>query len=260
MAQKPNADAFLEQLNLTYGPKELLAAFFFKAVDAAARRGVFLEFGSFADLLRTNESHSASWMPLTTTFREHPGGVTEETGFVILGRNREGEVVATQAVRIFDWHNTNFKAEATSLRFFYEDPQRDSRDGEVCMVTTPDAETIRGCVAVGGGIWYRPDFRRLRLGEIIPRVGRAYALTLWDYDVLIATITQQNVGKAFDKRLGFRDVAPDSIIMRHSATVPGGDLHLALARMTPMQLIDDLFWFLSEFDVEVDARVDQRRA
>jgi hypothetical protein len=127
-------------------------------------------------------------------------------------------------------------------------------------VTAQDAETIRGRVALGGGIWYRPDFRRRRLGEIIPRIGRAYAFTLWDYDVLIATITQQNVGKAFDKRLGFRDVRPDAMIMRHSATVPGGDLHLAIARMTPMQLIDDLFWFLAEFDADVDARIDQRRA
>ena len=178
VAQKPNADVFLEQLKLTYDPTEFLAAFFFKAVDAASRRGVFLEFGTFADLLRTNESHPESWMPLTITFREHPGGVTQETGFVILGRNMEGEVVATQAVRIFAWHK-----EATSLRFFYEDPQRESRDGEACMVTTPDAETIRGRVAVGGGIWYRPDFRRLRRGEIIPRLGRAYPLTLWDNDV-----------------------------------------------------------------------------
>ena len=260
MTQRPDPDAFLEQLNLTYGPKEFLSAFFFKAVGAAGRRGVVLEFGSFADLLHANESNPDSWMPLTTTFREEPGGVSNETGFVILGRNTSGEVVATQAVRIFDWRNTNFKTEAQSLRFFYEDPARDSREGETCIVTAPDAETIRGRVALGGGIWYRPDFRRLRLGEIIPRLGRAYALTLWDYDILIATITQQNVGKAFDKRLGFRDIAPNSMIMRHSATVPGGDLHLAIARMTPMQLIDDLFWFLVEFDAEVDARIDQRRA
>ena len=260
MAQRPDADTFLDQLNLTYGPKEFLAAFFFKAVDAAARRGVILEFGTFADLLHTNETHPESWMPLTTTFREHPGGVTDETGFVILGRDTNGDVVATQAVRIFDWQDTNFKAEAQSLRFFYEDPERDRRTGETCIVTAGDEETIRGRVALGGGIWYRPDFRRLRLGEIMPRIGRAYAFTLWDYDVLIATITQQNVGKAFDKRLGFRDVRPDSMIMRHSATVPEGDLHLAIARMTPMQLIDDLFRFLAEFDADVDASVDQRRA
>lgn len=260
MVQSPGADNFLDQLDLTYGPKEFLAAFFFKAVDAAARRGVILEFGTFADLLHTNETHPESWMPLTTTFREDPGGVTDETGFVILGRDTKGEIVATQAVRIFDWQNTNFKAEAQSLRFFYKDPARDRRTGEECIVIAADADTIRGRVALGGGIWYRPDFRRLGLGEIIPRIGRAYAFTLWNYDVLIATITQHNVGKAFDKRLGFRDVSPASMTMRHSATVPEGDLHLAIARMTPMQLIDDVFSFLTEFDADVDARIDQRRA
>ena len=260
MTQRANADSFLEQLKLTYGPKEFLTAFFFKAVDAAARRGVYLEFGTFSDLLRVNESNLDSWMPLTTSFREHPGGATNETGFVILGRNLAGEVVATQAARIFDWHNTNFKAEAESLRFFYRDPARDRRAGEACFVSAPAAETISGKVALGGGIWYRPDFRRLKLGEIIPRIGRAYALTLWNYDSLIATITQQNVQKAFDKRLGFLDITPSSVVMRRSATVPDGDLDLALARMTPMQLVDDLFGFLAGFDAEIDARIDERRA
>jgi hypothetical protein len=83
---------------------------------------------------------------------------------------------------------------------------------------------------------------------------------LWNYDSLIATITQQNVQKAFDKRLGFLDITPNSVVMRRSATVPDGDLDLALARMTPMQLVDDLFGFLAGFDAEIDARIDERRA
>jgi hypothetical protein len=260
MVQSPNADAFLDQLTLTHGPKEFLATFFFKAVHAAERRGVYLEFGTFTDLLQVNESNPESWMPLTTTFRENPGGVTNDTGFVLLGRNAIGEIVATQAARIFDWRKTNFKAEAESLRFFYADPERDKQKGEACIITAPHAKAIRGRVALGGGIWYRPDFRRRKLGEIIPRMGRAYAYTLWNCDLLIATITQQNIAKAFDKRAGYRVVTPDSMIMRHSATVPTGDLHLALAQMTPMQLIDDLFKFLVDFDAEVDSGVSQRRA
>jgi hypothetical protein len=78
MAQTPSADPFLEQPYLR--SKRVFVAFFFKAVDETARWGLLLEFGSFADLLNTNKSYPESWMRLTTTFREHPGGVTQETG------------------------------------------------------------------------------------------------------------------------------------------------------------------------------------
>ncbi len=258
--QTQKIDSFLKRLNLKYGPSELMARFFLKAVHAAADRGVFLEFGTFAQLWEVNQKNANSWFPITTSFRENPGGVSDDTGFVFLGRNHLGDVVATQSARIFDWSDTNFKREAEELRFFYADPDRDKAPNESCIISAPNATEITGRVALGGGIWYRPDFRRLQLGEIISRMGRAYAFALWNYDSLIATITQQNVGKAFDKRIGFRDVSPKSIIMRHSPTFPEGDLYLALARMTPMQLIDDTFGFLADFDTQVDVRVDQRRA
>lgn len=260
MQDSERIDTFIERLNFTYGPEELLARFFFKAVNAAADRGVFLEFGTFSDLLEANKANPDSWMPLTTTFQEELGGVTHETGIVFLGRNASGEIVATQAVRMFDWTRTNFKDEAESLRFFYSNPERDKAPNESCMITAPEAAQVRGRVALGGGIWYRPDFRRLQLGEIIPRMARAYAFTLWNCDSLIATITQTNVAKSFDKRAGYRDVTPNSMVMRNSHTVPDGDLHLALARMTPMQLIDDMVSFLVDFDMEGEKRIAQRRA
>lgn len=260
MFANQQSDAFIEQLDLQHGPIELLSRFFFKAVHAAAQRGVYLEFGTFSDLLETNRINPDSWMPLTTSFREDPGGVTNDTGFVILGRNRDGDIVAAQAVRIFDWQSTNFKEEAESLRLFYENPACDKLENESCVVAAENASQITGRVALGGGIWYRPDYRRKELGEIIPRLARAYAFTQWNYDCLIATITQQNITKSFDRRLGFKDVVPNSMVMRHSLTYPEGDLHLALARMTLMELIDDIFIFLVDFDREIAAGVDERGA
>ncbi len=254
------ADRFLDGIRIQYGPSDLLSRFFFKAVRAAADRNVFLEFGSFADLLAVNRKNSDSWMPLTSTFREKEGGVTDDSGFVLLGRNLNGDVVATQAARVFDWADTDFKTEAESLRFFYANPDAQKAPEECCLVKAEHARAIRGCVALGGGIWYRPDYRGRQLSQIITRIGRAYALTLWNYDSMIATITQNNLKTKFDRRAGYRDIEPSSIIMRHSTTYPEGDLHLALARMTPMQLVDDIFGFMVDFDSEVDARVANRSA
>ena len=249
----------LTQIQVDREPIDLLTRFFVKAVDAAARRGVRLEFGTFEELRAVNEANADSWPPLTTSFRSDIGGVDENNGFVILGRDANGETVATQAARYFDWSHSNFRAEAEALRFFYADPERDKGVDERCIVTAPDAHEVKGKVVLGGGIWYRPDYRGLKLGEIIPRISRANAFLRWGFDEFIAIVTKANVDKAFDRRAGFRKVSR-SIILRNHPTIPNGDLEVLLARVEPAQLIDDLFGFIVDFRPEVDPRVDARRA
>ncbi|MGI9412017.1 MAG: hypothetical protein ACR2OV_18200 [Hyphomicrobiaceae bacterium] len=249
----------LTQIRVDREPIDLLTRFFVKAVDAAARRGVRLEFGTFEELRAVNEANADSWPPLTTSFRPDIGGVDESNGFVILGRDANGDTVATQAARFFDWSHTNFQTEAEALRFFYDDPERDKGIGEQCIVSAPDAHEVTGRVVLGGGIWYRPDYRGLKLGEIIPRISRANAFLRWGFDEFIAIVTKANVDKAFDRRAGFRKVSR-SIILRNHPTIPNGDLEVMLARVEPAQLIDDLFGFIVDFRPEVDPRVDARRA
>ncbi len=249
----------LSQIEVDREPIDLLTRFFIKAVDAAARRGVTLEFGTFEELRTVNEANAASWPPLTTSFRSDIGGVNQDNGFVILGRNANGEIVATQAARLFDWRGTNFQTEAESLRFFYASPEQDKGAGEQCIVTAPDAHEVTGRVVLGGGIWYRPDYRGRKLGEIIPRISRATAYLRWGFDEFIAIVTKANVEKAFDRRSGFRKVSR-SIILRNHPTVPDGDQEVMLARVEPAQLIDYLLGFIVDFRPEVDPRVDARRA
>ena len=254
------SDDFLDQLVIRHGPEDLLARFFFKAVHEVAARGVSLEFGTFAQLLETNQKNSDSWFPITTSFREYPGGAREDSGFVILGRDQSGEIVATQAERLYDWTGSTFKIEAESLRLFYADPDVQKAATESCSVTARAADKITGRVAYSGGVWYRPDYRRLQLTEILPRIGRAYAFALWNFDYLAALITPQNIRKAFDRRAGYREIEPESVIMRNSPSLPDGDLHMALGYQTPHHLIDDTFGFLMDFGSQIDVAVGQRRA
>ena len=251
--------SFPDCLQIRYGPQDLLRDFFAKADYAARQRGVYLSVGTVRELAEVNAANRDSWMPLTTTFRD-VGGIDDETCLVFLGRDDSGRVIATQAARIFDWSKSNFKAEAESLRFFYANPERDRRENESCIVSAEGADQITGRVALGGGIWYHPEFRGRQLGGIITRMGRAYAYALWNYDMMIATITQNNLSTKFDRRTGYRDVIPSSMVMRHSETKPDGDLVLALAKMTPAQLIDDVYGFMVNFDAQVDTAVGIRRA
>src|SRR5262245_32247766 len=169
-------------LKIKYGPVGLFGRFFLWADTAARDRGVTLFFASLQDLIEANKANSDTWRPLVPVFDEALGGATPETAFVLIGRNKDGEVVATQAARIYDWSKTSLKDEANSLRMFYADPDAAVARGDRCEITAPIAEKISGRVAFSGGIWYRRDFRGKDLGTILPRISRAYAFTRWHSD------------------------------------------------------------------------------
>lgn len=252
-------DDFLKGIDIKFGPRNLLSRFFLKATHAAADRGVYLEFSTFTELMDINRRNLDTWHPMTTSFDPELSAVNEDNAFVIVGRDVHGDVVATQVARFLDWTGTNFKTEAEALRFFYKHPERDKAPDESCDVTAPNATEITGRLLHSGGIWYRPDYRGLNLGEIIPRLGRAYGYTRWGVNEVFGVVTSGNVRKKFDRRLGYREFS-DSVTLRNSPTDPGKDLVTVLCRLSQADLIDDSFGFLMGFDTQVDAVVNNRRA
>ncbi|MFY0611100.1 MAG: hypothetical protein JXQ99_06220 [Hyphomicrobiaceae bacterium] len=209
--------------------------------------------------MAVNEANSDTWKPITTSFHPHLSGVDETNGVVVFGRNSEGEVVATQATRYFDWRTTTLKQEAESMRLFYANPERDMRDNEACLVNSPDAGAISGNIVLSGAIWYRPDYRGIGLANIIPRFIRAVSFVRWDIDEFIGLITAENTAKAFSQRTGLGGTS-GSIIFRNHEILPGKDFETRLARIAPMQMIDDLFGFMLDFNAQVDPGINMRRA
>ena len=95
-------DHFLNHVQVQHGPRDLLTRFFSKAVNAAAARGVYLEFGTFQQLMDINRANLDTWHPMTTSFDPAYSDIDEKNGFVILGRNQDGAIVTTQAARLWD--------------------------------------------------------------------------------------------------------------------------------------------------------------
>ena len=252
-------DRVLDQIEITRDPRDLLARFFLKAVAAVAARGIALEFATFDELLAVNKANSDTWKPITTSFHPQLGGVDETNGLVVFGRNAKGEVVATQATRLFDWRKTTLRQEAESMRLFYANPERDMRRDEACLVNSPEAGAISGNIALCGAIWYRPDYRGIGLASVIPRFTRAASFVRWEIDEFIALVTAENTAKAFSQRTGF-GATSGSITFRNHEILPGKDFETRLARLRPMQLVDDLFGFMLDFSAQVDPAVNQRRA
>jgi hypothetical protein len=105
---------------------------------------VTLSFATLDDLVVINRGNRDTWLPLIPIFDPAMGGTTAETGFVLLGRNSAGEVVATQAARLYDWPATCFHDEAASLRMFYADPAPALAEGAVTSQRSPRAKAGAG--------------------------------------------------------------------------------------------------------------------
>jgi hypothetical protein len=242
-------------LQIKYGPVGLLGRFFLWADTAARERGVTLSFGSLQELLEANRSNSDSWRPLVPVFDEALGGVTPETAFVLIGRNRLGEVVATQAARIYDWPTTSLKDEASSMRMFYADPEAARVRGDRCEVAAPVAETITGRVVYSGGVWFRPDFRGKDLATILPRISRAYAFTRWNSDFTVGVMADAVIAGGMAERVGYTKLVPSCIELVAS---PLGQIRLALGWMQPDELLADLAAIMARPNVPVPgARIAQ---
>ena len=244
----PKSGRLPTQLKIKYGPVGLLGRFFLWADTAARDRGVTLSFGSLQDLIEANRGNSDTWRPLVPVFDEALGGATPETAFVLIGRNKDGEVVATQAARIYDWSKTSLKDEANSLRMFYADPDAAIARGDRCEITAPIAEKISGRVAFSGGIWYRRDFRGKDLGTILPRISRAYAFTRWHSDFTLGMMGDAVIAGGLAERAGYTKLEPGCIELVAS---PLGQMRCGLIWMPSDELLADLAAIMDRASVPV---------
>ena len=247
---------FLKDLTVEHGPIDLLGRFFLKAEQAARQRGVFLSFDTFENLLEANERNRTNWRALIPVFNPKNGGLTAANSFCILGRNREGEIVAAHAGRLYRWPNTTYYEEATTLRLFYTDPHTMKCPGEECDVTAQATRHITGDVVFSGAAWYRPDYRGCNLSAILPKLGKAYALTRWNPDSIVSMMVEDVYQRGFAPRFGYNNVDWE-ILMRNSAL---GNVRLAFVWTNTQHLIDELSQFSTRFPTEIDPRVLKRRA
>jgi hypothetical protein len=168
-----------DALTIKHGPARLLATFVLEGDKAARQKGIHLRLrNDFGDLVYINK-HAAvrwSWYPLLDIFNPEHSDLLPENSYWISGEDEHGEIVLTQAGRVYYWPDTTLEQEARMM--FYGGREK----GQRCVVTAADAKMITGVVFYGGAGWVRPDFRGRRLMRLVPRIGRAYALARWPVD------------------------------------------------------------------------------
>ena len=256
-AQQPSSGSWLEAVSVEHGPPDLLGSFFLRADRELRERGVTLSFASFEQLVEVNAANSETWHPLIPLFHPKNGPLPPDRAFCLLGRNAAGDVIATQAARLYDWPATSFYYEAESLRLFYAEPARSKQPGERCVVTAPSTRFVSGKVVFSGGGWYRRDHRKQGLATLLPRISRALAFTRWDSDYTVSIMAEKVIAGGMAERCGYTNVDWDLTLFDS----PVGNVRCAFVWMERQQLLSDLRDSLARLGAaQVDPRVDERRA
>jgi hypothetical protein len=251
-----DADAsFISNLVIDHGPSDLLGRVMLAGDTEARRRGVFLSFATMEALVAANKANSATWRPLLPIFDPECGRFGADSAFCLLGYNDAGEVVLAQAARFFDWRNTSFYEEATSLRLFYHNPALLKGEGEAIEVTAPSARLISGRVAFTGAHWCRPDFRERGLPSITPRIARALAIARWDVDLTCTIMAKDIYTRGIARRAGYFH-SEWTVELKNT---PTGTFPAALLLSARSSIIADLENFLVNF-VDTDVDVVYRHA
>jgi hypothetical protein len=244
---------FLERLEIEHGPAGLLGRFFLRAEASARARGLTLWLATLEELRSFNDTENPDW-PLMPMFEPGKAGLPLEDAFSILGTNARGEIVATQAARVYRLSSTTLRKEAESLRLFFGSGEAPHE--ACCTIKAAAANAIAGTVVYSGGGWYHPDFRGLDLSAILPRMSRALAYTRWESDFTVSFVDWRLVQKGVAARYGYTNL-DDGVTM--SNVLPKEEFGAALAWMPREQLLADLAQFLISSSPEIDRVVEHGR-
>jgi GNAT superfamily N-acetyltransferase len=221
-----------DALTIKHGPAPLLSKFVLEGDKLARRMGIRLRLRhDFGELVYVNKQRvgHGDWFRLVNMFNPEFTDLSPQNSYWISGEDEHGDIVVTQAGRIYYWPDTTLTDEAR-LAFYGGQEQ-----GQRCVVTAKDADLIGGVVFYGGSVWVRPDFRGQRLSQLLPRLGRAYALARWPVDWGVSFVAPVLVEKGVAAGYGYKH-SSYSLFYPES---PWGDLEVVLVSLTAEEAYRD---------------------
>jgi hypothetical protein len=222
-----------DALTIKHGPAPLLSRFVLEGDKAVRQLGIHLRLRhDFEELVYLNKQQTSlgNWFRLVNMFNPECSDLVPENSYWISGEDEHGNIVVTQAGRVYYWPESTLEQEARLMFYGGRD------EGQRCIVTAADAKRIGGVVFYGGSVWVRPDFRGRRLSEVLPRLGRAYAVARWPVDWGISFVAPILVEKGIAAGYGYKHSS-------YSITFPGspwGDLEVVLVSLSVMEAYEDL--------------------
>jgi hypothetical protein len=221
------------------GPVQEIAAFLLLVDNIARERGIRLKVRTDIDelvALNRRETALGNWYPLFPIFDPACNNVDETNAYWISGENEQGETVVAQAGRLFQWPASTLADEMENVLY------PGTPDHPPFHVRCPSAHGVTGTVCFSGSTWFHPEYRRLGLSRILPRVSRVFAYSNFQTDWTISMVKRDLVEKNIAAAYGYTDIQFGVWAPGH----PLGDLDLALVRMHRTELLSDLRRFVAE--------------
>ena len=226
-----------DALTIKHGPARLLAHFVLEGDKAARRKGIRLRLRyDFPELLYFNKQQIAhgNWYRLPDNFNPEYADLLPENSYWISGENENGEIVLTQAGRVYYWPESTLEQEARMMFYAGKDT------GQRCVITATAAKSITGVVFCAGSHWIRPDLRGQQFSHLLARLGRAYAVSRWPVDWGVALVSPVLVEKGVAAGYGYKH-GSRSIFFPAS---PWGDVEFVVSYLTALEAYADFADFL----------------
>ena len=96
LERRPN---FLSEVVIDFGPRDMLSRLFLKADTELRQLSIELSFAPVEAMVELNRLNRSSWRPLVPILDNTIGGYNVDNGFCVLGRNRNGEIIAAHGAR-----------------------------------------------------------------------------------------------------------------------------------------------------------------
>lgn len=164
----------------------------------------------FHEMKKTGESLDK--LPLTPNFDPQKTDIGPGNGFWMKGVDMTGDVVLTQAARMYDCRNVTLALLHQSLRAFYSDPSVHAEKGEKCECEAPATHAICGAVSYHGELWLDKRYRGLGLTYSLSRLLMALVLLRWRPDYLFGMAQPGICTKGVGARYGYRNMQPHGMI------------------------------------------------
>ncbi len=174
--------------------------------------GVDLQVGRDFEIFKFYVSDSPKETPLDPIFDPVQSDVAERNGMWLLGRNRKGEIVQTQAIRSLNLQDRTFR---DYLKQQIADIRPDGFDVDVKKTKwrlSKQAAAITGNVFYHGGLWLRKDFRGGSLATLITRYLLARAVSELEPDFFVGLQAPYTSCKGLAAREGYMHMEQRSIL------------------------------------------------
>jgi len=228
-----------DAVTIQEGPVQEIAMFLLLADQTARDRGVRLRVRRDIDeliALNRREAAKGNWYPLFPIFDPAQTDIDESNFYWISGTAENGETVVAQAGRLLHWSPMDVATEIECLLY----PA--TRDHLPITVENKAAQGVSGTVCFSGSTWFHPEYRRLGLSRILPRVSRMFAFSQWATDWTISVVRREHVEMNIANAYGYSDIQLGIHVPGH----PLGDLDIALVRMPRSELLTDIQQFVAE--------------